>query len=556
MKSIAWEDIRIKGELAVRTGLNFARLEGKWYRPHEVFQADQHGWPADWEGRIILALSLLTRSTHRTAAWLDEIVRRLPEHFNERGYMGRVLPQGQFDEQQMAGHSWLVRGLIEYDRLTGNPGVRLMIETIVSNLILPALGAYSQYPIDPDVDRYHQQVWVLSNLQTKGKSHAETSDAGCAFIPLDGVTAAYEYLGWPQLKELAHEMAVQFSRMDFARLHIQTHATLSACRGILRLHELTGERSYLDIVTRVFGLYKQEAWTEAYGNYNWFGLPRWTEPCAIIDSFLLSVNLWKATGEAAYLDDAHRIYFNALCHAQRGNGSFGTDCCAGAADSDEPYVLAPITYDVYWCCNMRGGEGLSRAVEYSFFTDGNSVCLPFYHNCAAGLRLDSGLLRLEERTGYPYDGVVTLEVLESTLEEAVTLRFFAPDWTEGARAAISINGSRVPAEYSKGFLTVRAVLRRGDCCSLDLGLSLRAEPTKGNNSVKDCHRFLYGPMLLGCSLSAADAARDVPLSADVPFERVGKSAFRVAGTDMILNCLCDTELPPAENTARQVLFHP
>lgn len=48
MKPINFKDIEVKGELGVCSGLNFARLEGKWYRPDEVFGADKHGWPGNW----------------------------------------------------------------------------------------------------------------------------------------------------------------------------------------------------------------------------------------------------------------------------------------------------------------------------------------------------------------------------------------------------------------------------------------------------------------------------------------------------------------------------
>ena len=114
MKAIDIKDINIKGDLAVRSGLNYSRLEGKWYRPDEVFKADSHGWPADWEGRIILGLTLLAQSTHRTPAYLDEIIALIPEHLNERGYFGPILPEGKFDEQHFGGHSWIIRGLVEY----------------------------------------------------------------------------------------------------------------------------------------------------------------------------------------------------------------------------------------------------------------------------------------------------------------------------------------------------------------------------------------------------------------------------------------------------------
>ena len=61
--------------------------------------------------------------------------------------------------------------------------------------------------------------------------------------------------------------------------------------------------------------------TENHENYNWFDrFDTWTEPCAIIDSYLLAVQLWEHTMKPEYRDDAELIYYNGICHTQRNNG--------------------------------------------------------------------------------------------------------------------------------------------------------------------------------------------------------------------------------------------
>ena len=49
----------------------------------------------------------------------------------------------------------------------------------------------------------------------------------------------------------------------------------------------------------------------------------------------------------------YSIYFNGQGRAQRNNGGYGTDTCAGAYD---PFLRVK-HYEAYWCCTMRGGEG-------------------------------------------------------------------------------------------------------------------------------------------------------------------------------------------------------
>ncbi len=68
MHCIAWENVRARGEIAARAGLLFSRLEGPMYRTEDIFTAESGGWPGDWEGRTILALTMLARTTGKEPA--------------------------------------------------------------------------------------------------------------------------------------------------------------------------------------------------------------------------------------------------------------------------------------------------------------------------------------------------------------------------------------------------------------------------------------------------------------------------------------------------------
>jgi hypothetical protein len=128
----------------VRLLANYARLEGQWYRPDEVFEADKAGWPADWEGRLILGLALHAQCSRRYPAYLDEILRRVPGRLNAKGYFGKVLEPGVNDEQQMAGHSWYLRSLLECRKLGLSKVVDPLIGSVVNHLLLPSLGNYAR----------------------------------------------------------------------------------------------------------------------------------------------------------------------------------------------------------------------------------------------------------------------------------------------------------------------------------------------------------------------------------------------------------------------------
>jgi len=557
MENVNLNKLTMYGELAMRANLNFARLETGKYWPETIFEMDQHAWPADWEGRTMLALTMHAQSTGRTPAFLDEILEYIPTRLNEKGYIGPVYDDGVTHEQAMAGHSWMLRGLIEYYNWKKDSEPELAeiamtcLKSIVEGLYIPQTENYKNYPI-VEPQRYDDPNWILSHKQSKTKTHAGSSDCGCAFIAIDGATAAYELLGDERLKDLIEAMIGSYATLPREELHVQTHATLSGIRGILRYARITGDDQYLKLGREVFELYKTKAWTDHYANYNWFGLPRWTEPCAVIDSFLISQELWEATGEEGYLRDAHHILYNAIAHAQRTNGAFGTDLCVGAkvkigveggehtdtwGESEQAILFAKaLTYEVFWCCNMRGGDGLSRAAQYSFYTEGNTVTVPYFNTCKADLELENGMIKLSEKAKYPTDGKVVFKVQANTAG-IVTMRFFAPEaWTSGASSKVLVNGSEQTATYEKGFVCIAADLKAGDEIVLDTEIKFfESESNCCVNNSKAHISFRHGPMILGYQTDIEDLddlPEEVKLAQGADYVRpLGGDRYETVTTD-------------------------
>ncbi len=91
---------------------------------------------------------------------------------------------------------------------------------------------------------------------------------------------------------LLEEMLERFKMIDFVGLSMQTHASLSAMRGVVRLYCCRGKKPLLDFAEE------------------------------IVDSCLLAVMLFAQTRKKEYADCASRIWFNGLGHAQCPNGGF------------------------------------------------------------------------------------------------------------------------------------------------------------------------------------------------------------------------------------------
>ena len=395
----------VRGELMDRVLLNAARLCAPIYRPDAIYTQDKNGWPGDWEGRTLLALVSHMKCLGKEPAYLSEILSGIPSHLNEKGYLGRILPAGLFDEQQLSGHNWLLRGLLEYYTLTKDEKVYSIAKSIVENLYLPLKGYYRDYPLDPNLrDRTGSYSGTVSD---QIGNFILSTDIGCALMCLDGLSRFYEISKDVSVLDLLKEMVSVFVTIDFVGSHMQTHATLSALRGIICLYKSTGERNFLDRAVSIFEIYLSYGMTENYANFNWFGrYDTWTEPCAITDSLMVSTELYKITGNVKYLTLANRIYFNAFCYAQRYNGGFGTDNAVGPAGKYLKPNGGGIS-EAYWCCTMRGAEGLSCMCENAVLTDENGdVYIPF----GGSFRCAGNDIDLSFESKIPYDGYFKVTV--------------------------------------------------------------------------------------------------------------------------------------------------
>lgn len=333
---------------------NRQRLSGAPYTAEEVFRPDSYDWPGDWEGRALLAFTCHAQMGGEIPC-MRQMLEKLPQKTGEKGYFGKKFDENRIDEQQLAGHNWLLRGLLEADK-TGVKNAGEFADKLVENLYIPALRHYADYPVEERAE----DGGVSGTGGAVCRNWALSTDVGCIFISLDGLSEYYKRTRDKRLIKLLECAIGKFISLDFIGLKMQTHATLSGLRGVLTFYEATKEKKYLDSVRRIYDLYLKEGMTLTFENYNWFGRKdTWTEPCAVVDSLILAIRLYRILGEERYKILARRIYFNGLKFCQRENGGAGPNSCV---TENQPY-LKVFMYEAPFCCTMRYAEGLLWLVK-------------------------------------------------------------------------------------------------------------------------------------------------------------------------------------------------
>ncbi len=344
-------------ELEERLSLNHQRLSEPFYDIDNVFAPIDARWPGDKEGRALLAFVSLLNAGQSEIPCMEKMIEALPKKLNEKGYLGPV--KDEFFEQQLSGHSWLLRGLCEYYLRFKKEEILKIICGITENLYLPLTDKIFDYPLrrkedlSGGVDGHTSQAidgWLLS------------TDTCCAFMSIDGLSQTYEITKDERIKVLLDRMVEKFMQIDKREIKAQTHCTLTAARGMVRLYSITKEEKFLENAKSILKIYVDYGMTYTYENYNWWGRPEtWTEPCAVIDSLMLSTELFKITGDAQYRTLAARIFHNGFATIQRCNGGAGTSKIVCETRS----ILQISGFEAPQCCTMRLAEGLRYIKENS-----------------------------------------------------------------------------------------------------------------------------------------------------------------------------------------------
>ena len=330
--------------------LSLKRLSDDIYQIENVFQDAGYDWPGDWEGRALLAFTCLYEATGKEIPCMHQMVERLKEKTNSHLYFGMPFDGKTVDEQQLSGHSWYLRGLTKYAQNFDSEIAQKALYNTVNGLYLPIIEWYNKYPLSRE-----KTGGVSGEVVQTLNGWKLSSDVGCAFMCVDGLAHYYAYTKDDNCRKFLEKIIDVFCKIDFVKHGFQTHTTLSCLRGILKTYETTKDIKYLNIVKEKFDLYLRFGMTLTYENYNWFGREdSWTEPCAVVDSFILATDLYLITRDSKYLTLARRIWFNGLQFCHRPNGGAGPNSCV---TSSQP-ILKVSMYEAPFCCTMRYTEAL------------------------------------------------------------------------------------------------------------------------------------------------------------------------------------------------------
>ena len=350
----------IEGKLLKRAKLNLSRLLDPLYDYPNSYKYSVD-WPGDFPGRILLALTSLYQTFNgydKERKMIKERLRHILSHIesklNNDKFFGPEFNPDYINEQQLSGNGWYLRGLCKYYDIFKDEKAIEALNIINNKLLIPLSFYYKDYPIE---ERNADGGVCGHSLENTAHNWLLSSDVGCAFILLDGYVSCYEIIKNEDLKKAIEFIIEQFEKIDYVALKCQTHATMTCARAILRFYQITKNDKYLDLAKSIFNKYVKYGMTDDYQNINWFQREdSWTEPCCVVDSFILAKQLYLITHEVKYLKLFNRIYLNGLRTFQRING--GAGCSSVVKDNQR--ILKQWMFEAWFCCTMRTSEGFNE----------------------------------------------------------------------------------------------------------------------------------------------------------------------------------------------------
>lgn len=247
----------------------------------------------------------------------------------------------------------------------------------------------------------------------------------------------------------------------------------------------------------------------------------YSETCAGIASVMLSWRLLLRTGDSKYADLMERTLLNNVLASPRedGRGFFYTNTlhqrtASTVPDDDSINVRALSTLRAPWfevsCCPTNVARTLASVELYFATATQDAVQIHQFGDIDIRTTLDgAGDVALSVRTGYPHDGSIRVEILETPDREfGIDLRI--PSWATDAR--MSLNGQNVPAGGA-----LRRHFLAGDVVILELPMDPRiTHPHPQIDAVRGTVAVERGPLVLcaeDVDLPAGYTINDIALDA-------------------------------------------
>ncbi len=378
--------------------------------------------------------------------WL-KIAEKSAQHINKVFFIGDPNYNGGKPVNQAPGHEELELALVKLYRVTGKELYLQMAKKFL-DIRGRSFRPEGKAEMSPEYSQQHKPVAE----QDKAVGHA--------------VRAAYLYSGMADVAALTgtqeYNTALESIWEDITDTKMHITGGIGAVRGI-----------------EGFGPAYELPNKEAYD-----------ETCAAVGNVFFNYRMFLLTQEARFMDVAEVALFNnALAGVNlAGNAFFYVNPLE--ADGITPFNQGKPGRSPWFgtaCCPSNIARLLPQVSGMMYAHDQNDIYVSLYASSTTTLNLPDGSITLRQRTAYPYDETIAIEVTPQK-ERRYTLRLRIPTWAQGQFVPgalyqyintigntweLEINGRKSAVPMEKGFAVIDRSWKPGDQVLLRLPMPVR-----------------------------------------------------------------------------------
>jgi DUF1680 family protein len=330
-----------------------------------------------------------------------------------------------------------------------------------------------------------------------------------------------------QTEAVGHAVCAMYLYSAMADVAAETHDTalLAACRRLWK--SATQRRMY---ITGGIGSSRH---TERFTcDYDLPNETAYAETCASIGLVFFAHRMLQVEADGAYADVMERALYNGVLSGVSLDGKrfFYANPLAAhpvsyAARPGDDHGYHTDLHRQEWfgcaCCPPNIARLLASIGQYVYSQNHAGLFVHLYASGSAELEVGGQRVVVNQRTQYPWQGRVELEVLP-TAPGAFTVALRMPGWCRDAKIKVNGKAIRTAGLTRKGYVYLRRVWRTGD--RVELVLAMPVERIASRPEVRsNCGKVALqrGPIVF--CLEEVDNGRDL---ADITLPRKSKLAVK------------------------------
>ncbi|MGA8867996.1 MAG: beta-L-arabinofuranosidase domain-containing protein [Candidatus Sulfotelmatobacter sp.] len=382
----------------------------------------------------------------------------------------------------------LVCGLIDSHTYVGDPDAFAILDLTTKTAV----------PYFPKHAVEHGQSWLPNKDASWTWDESYTISENLFLAYQRGAGEQYRALGIQYLDDLYYDPLAE-GHSDLAGRHAYSH--VNSLSSAMQAYLTLGSEKHLRAAKNGFDMILAQSYaTGGWGPDEALRAPgspdvynsltkthsSFETPCGSYAHFKLTRYLLRVTGDSRYGDSMERVMYNTVLGAKPlepdGRAFYY---------SDYNFKGQKVYHVAHWpCCS---GTLPQVAADYRincYFHDAQGVYVNLYVPSTLRWTMDGAQIELTQRSNYPFEGQVQIEVKTSRPAEfAVSLRI--PAWAEGA--SLAVNGKRTDATAGS-FARVSREWKSGDRIELELPMKARLEAIDAQHP--DVVALMMGPLVL------------------------------------------------------------